>query len=73
MDPHAHCLGLVVLKLRDGCAPFEREKPLPCGYTVILGDIWSSAMMLGLTILAVLTFIAIGEVRKTGEQRENED
>jgi hypothetical protein len=30
-------------------------------------------MMLGLTILAVLTFIAIGEVRKTGKQLQNED
>jgi Tfp pilus assembly protein PilX len=28
-------------------------------------DTWSSAMIVGLTILAVLTFIAISEVRKT--------
>jgi hypothetical protein len=31
-------------------------------------------MMLGLTILAVLTFVAIGEVRKTqGKQLKNKD
>jgi hypothetical protein len=36
--------------------------------------LWGSAMMTGLTILAVLTFIAIGEIRKTvGEPLKDED
>jgi hypothetical protein len=36
--------------------------------------LWSSAMMIGLTILAVLTLIAIGEIRKTvGAPLKGED
>jgi hypothetical protein len=70
----ARCLGLAVLKLRDGWAPFERERPSPWPYNHAERGIWSSAMMLGLTILAVLTFVAIGEVRRTqGKQLKNED
>jgi hypothetical protein len=66
-------LGLAVLKLRNGWALFEREKLLPRQYNDWNGFSWSSAMMLGLTILAVLTFIAISEVRKThdnGRERQ---
>jgi hypothetical protein len=37
--------------------------------TITPGNIGISAMMIGLTILAVLTFIAIGEIRKTQGQR----
>jgi hypothetical protein len=72
--PLARCLGLAVLKLRDGWAPFERERPSPWPYNHAEQGIWSSAMMLGLTILAVLTFLAISEVRKTqGKRLKNED
>jgi len=42
--------------------------------TIKPGDTGISTMMIGLTILAVLTFIAIGEIRKTqGPQLEGED
>jgi hypothetical protein len=54
-----------VLKFRDGWVLFERDKLLPRSYNHACWDTWSSAMIVGLTILAVLTFIAIGEVRKT--------
>jgi hypothetical protein len=71
--PHAHCLGQAVLKLRDAWAPFEREKPAPVP-TIQPGAMGINAMMTGLTILAVLTFIAIGEIRRTqGPQPEGED
>jgi hypothetical protein len=43
------------------------------GGLTIAASTRSIAMLLGLTILAVLTFIAIGEVRKTGKQLQNED
>jgi hypothetical protein len=44
------------------------------GVLTIERDIGTSAMMIGLTILAVLTFIAIGEIRKAqGQQLKGED
>jgi hypothetical protein len=54
-----------VLKLRDRWVLFEREKLLPRAYNRAEQVTRSSAMMIGLTILAVLTFIGVGEVRKT--------
>ena len=42
--------------------------------TMKSGNTGTSAMMIGLTILAVLTFIAIGEIRKSqGQQLKGED
>ena len=42
--------------------------------TITLGIWETSAMMTGLTILAVLPFIVIGEIRKTqGQQLKGED
>jgi hypothetical protein len=54
------------------------KKPMPHAYNPAghrgIGATGINAMMIGLTILAVLTFIAIGEIRRTqGPQLTSED
>jgi hypothetical protein len=64
----AQCLGQAVLKLRGRWALFERRKLSPRPYNRVGPGTWSTAMMMGLTILAVLTIIAMNEIRKTPGQ-----
>ena len=74
MRTYAHCLGLAVLKLRDQWVLFGREKLSPRPYNQAGRLIGVARMIVGLTMLAVLTIIAIVEVWKTsGMQLENED
>jgi hypothetical protein len=66
--------ALAVPKLRDAWTAFEREKADAACLQSWPGDTGINAMMIGLTILAVLTFIAIGEIRRTqGPQLTSED
>jgi hypothetical protein len=70
----AYCLGLALLNLRDQWVLFGREKLSPRPYNQAGRLIGVARMIVGLTMLAVLTIIAIVEVWKTpGMQLENED
>jgi hypothetical protein len=64
----AQCLDHSVPKPRGDWALFERRKLSPRPYNRAEPGTWSAAMMMGITILAVLTIIAINEIRKTPGQ-----